>query len=262
MRAQINSRTRRWLPAVLGSALFFGLASPALAIPTLQLYVEGSTWDPAAETWVLEGSNQFTLWVLGDVGYNGSILDVRLSGTAATSEITAGGYVTIAPTTATGITDPSVSAVPTATANFPSLDGQRPQLGDGSYVPWHSEFGPGMSFFEWNLGDFTLTDSPIGDIAGTVPFAFTSTGQINAYTIGLHGLTSVHFDTYDHVLGGNSIKATKNSFAGSPTYRYVFAPFSHDAGATGATSVPEPDMLVLLGAALAGIAAIRRRRAE
>ncbi len=58
---------------------FLALApGAAQAIPVLQLYIEGSTWDSATETWVATGDHP-RVWVLGDVKNSGPILGVKLA---------------------------------------------------------------------------------------------------------------------------------------------------------------------------------------
>ena len=241
VKSTLNSLARVAVLAALG---LFAAAAPAQAVPVLQLYIEGSTYDATDETWTIQTTGTFTLWVIGDVSRYGTIYDVRLSAAAATSEIQAGGTVSLTPTTATGITDPSTASTPVATVNSPSPDGAIPLLGNGSPLPSHGEFGPGVSFFEWSLGDFTLTDSPIGDFITTFPSSFPDMGQISAYTVTVSGLTEVHFDAYDHIESRNKLK-------------FVKAPFSHDASGT---NVPEPGVLFLLGGSLAGLAVWARRR--
>ena len=59
----------------------------ANAVPILQLYLEGATYDFATESWVLapggsSGGDPFRLWAIGNVagpGGAGTISDVRLS---------------------------------------------------------------------------------------------------------------------------------------------------------------------------------------
>jgi hypothetical protein len=122
-----------------------------------------------------------------------------------------------------------------------------PVRGDGSLLPTHGIYGPGVSFLEYDLGDFSLTDSPIGDYQG-VPTSFPDVGQINVYSVTITGYESgVHFDTYDHTVTGKDGAQVK----------YVFAPFSHDA------EVPEPTaaLLLLASGATYGLAGRRRRSA-
>lgn len=228
--------------ALLVTVGLAGMASTALAIPVLQLYIDGATYDSVTETWVITTTDPFDLWVIGDVDKFGTIYDVKLSAAVSTSEI--GGSITLAPTTTSVLTDPSTPSAPTPTANFPSADGAIPQQGDGTSLPPHGIYQDGTSFFEWDLGDFTLTDSPIGDFIDTFPIEFPDNGQINVYTVTVSGFTQVHFDAYDHVItGGNHAKL-------------VFAPFSHDAEA----SVPEPATLLLLGSGLMVLGLFGRKR--
>ena len=84
------------------------------------------------------------------------------------------------------------------------------------------------------LAYITLTDSPLGDFMTTLPAQPAKTGQINVYTITAvgTGLTSIHFDLYNHTQAGNTVKA-------------VNAPFSHDAEAN--PPVREPASLATAG---------------
>jgi len=147
------------------------------------------------------------------------------------------------------------------------LEGTVPELGDGSSLPSHDEYGPGVVWQEFLLGDLTLTDSLIADFNGDleIPVPTDKMGQINVYEIqvfraewaddgavtfsdqSLHGV-ELHFDLYNHVMGKNKAKI-------------VFAPFSHDADGT-VTYVPAPSALVgLLSMGVVGLAgALWRRR--
>ncbi len=203
---------------------------PAHAVPGLQLYIEGAIWDAANETWVT-GDNEFDLWVLGDVESWGTIFDVKLATSGYGS-----GTINLTPKTTSLVTDPSTPAAPVlrdpATVDVPS--------GVADHDPY--KFADDHLFY--GLGDFTLTDSPIGDYTQSVPVDFPTNGQINVYHVAITGYSAVHFDAFDHVV----LNQTK----------VVFAPFSHDAGY--GPGIPEPGTLALLGMGLAAGTLRRRRR--
>ena len=239
-------------PATVVAAIALILAiRPALAVPELQLYIEGATYDSSTETWVADISSSGTLrlWAVGNVsgpGGKGELYGVKLSvayqhgdtPTISLTSSTTGGYG--------GFTDPSTPGAATYIQTV--TDGSVPLLGDGSPLPTHGEYGPGTDWMEFALGNFTLNDSPMGDFITSFPTpGLTGQGQINVYEIAVSGTDSVHFDLYDHYYS-----KTKAS--------YKFAPFSHDG--TG-TSVPDNGSTIfLLGLAISGLAVVgwRRRR--
>jgi hypothetical protein len=217
-------------------------AAPAQAVPKLQLYIDGATYDTATETWVTTDGT-FDLWVIGNVdgpgGAHGDpILDVRLSAAFVTGDA---GSITLTPTTTSTVTDPSTPGAPTN--NGTSADGAVPVLSDLSPLATHGIYGAGVSFLEWELGDFTLTDSPVGDFINTFPGTlYPNAGQINVYEVTITGFSEgIHFDVYNHVEGAN---------------HSTFGPFSHDVG-----TVPEPGSTLLFGVGclVAGITGRSRR---
>ncbi|WP_136526843.1 choice-of-anchor N protein [Geomonas ferrireducens] len=227
---------------ILAAAAALMFSTSAFAEPVLQLYIPGATYD-STETWVTTSSS-FTLWVLG-WGNKEPITNVFLSAAFKTGET---GTITLTPTTAAPpVIDPSTPSAPTV---GPSGVGTQPVLGDGSLLPSHGIYGDGTSWVSFGLGDFTLTDSMIGDFSVVAPDLSTlsTPGQINAYTVDITGYASgVHFDAYDHILSGNHVS-------------YLFAPFSHDAEGGGNPPVPEPGTIVLLGAGFLGLAIYGKRR--
>jgi hypothetical protein len=237
---------------VIGLMMVLPLSS-AFAIPTLQFYLEGSTYDYGTESWFIETSSPLNLWVIGDVGHYGEIEDVSLVAAVYTSELS-GGSISVTPTTTSVITDPSTPGTPSLTVdpNVTPNNGERPLLGDGSalpshgiYVPTRDAFDDGVSFFQWDIGDFELTDSPIGDFIDAFPTEFPSDGQVNAYSIDISGFSYVHFDAFDHIRIGNGRNGK---------IKYVFAPFSHDA-----FTVPESKTWLLLGTCLLFVVVVGRK---
>jgi hypothetical protein len=241
-------------------ALMGLVAAPsAVAVPLLQLYIEGATYNSGSQTWVYSGTDPLRLWAIGNVdgeGGKGSIFDVKLSiayadGLAPTFTLTpstTGNYG--------GYADPSTPAAPTY--NQTVTDGSAPLLGDGTSLPTHGIYGSGTDWQEFLLGDFTLTDSQMADFVTSFPAATGDPkGQINVYQFGVTGVaagTVFHFDLYDHISAANDA-------------RYIFAPFSHDAGGSSGNGdipstgpVPEPGMASLLGIGLLGQAWLLSRR--
>lgn len=227
---------------VVASVVGLATCQVANAIPELQLYIEGATYDSASETWVANFSSgtPIKLWTIGNIGAKGTIFDVKL---AIAYDSALSPTFTFTPTTANGITDPSTPSAPSYNT---SGNGTQPLLGDGSALPSHGIYGAGTAWQEFALGDFTLTDSPIGDFISSYPSTFPSSGQINAYEILVSGADSVHFDLYDHYVSGTHA-------------RYKFAPFSHDGEGN---NLPDGGMTIsLLGFGLLGLGFMGRRKA-
>ena len=239
-------------------ALALGImgAGTANAVPNLQIYIDGATYNTVTETWEINSSS-FKLWVITD---GSAVDDVKLTAAFLTGET---GNISLTGTT-TGsavFTDPSAASNPTL--EFTSADGAIPITGDGSPLPTHGIYGAGTSFTQWGLGNMSGTDAAITDFSGTGTLAATGTGSINAYNVVITGYSLVHFDAFDHIVGSNHTK-------------YVFAPFSHDGEGGGGTtgggptgggptgggggSAPEPMSMLLLGGGLLGILATRNRK--
>ena len=161
----------------------------ALSTPVLQLYIEGATYDTDSESWVLADpeSGSARLWAIGNVegpGGQGPILDVHLA--VAYPEPEDGPVTVTLNLSTTGdygeFDDPSLSPVPTFLQTV--TDGSIPRLNDGSPLPSHGVYGPGIDWQEFALGDFTSTDSPMGDFTGVFPSPeHQDAGQINVYEI-------------------------------------------------------------------------------
>lgn len=225
------------------TAGLLGTVFTASAEPALQIYLEGANYNTLTESWeILNGSGSARLWVIGNVKSNEAIVDVHLAVSYSAADApftieltpsTTGGY--------NGFTDSSIPVTPTYLQTV--TDGSLPRLGDGSELPNHGGFGPGIDWQEFLLGDFDQNDSPIADFSDHLPSPNTKKlGQINVYDISVNSTKSVtlHFDVYDHYYAKNKVKC-------------VFAPFSHDGdGTLVAVPAPAGAFLVLMGLSLVG----------
>ena len=122
---------------------------PASAVPELQLYIEGATYDATTETWEADISSSGTLrlWTIGNVsgpGSHGALYDVKLAiayqhgdtPTFVLTSSTTGGLG--------GFFDPSTPGAATYIQTV--TDGSAPLLGDGSVLPNHGEYGAGTDW--------------------------------------------------------------------------------------------------------------------
>jgi len=268
--------------AVAALSLLVVTPRTSLAIPLLQLYIEGAEYvsrDAAGnevESWVLDPSNgPFRLWVIGNLE-SGPIRDVRLaiaypeaklnrdpSGNLLTPQFvltpsTTGGYG--------GFTDPSAPQDPVYLQTV--TDGSRPKLSNGTLLPWHDVYGTGTDWQEFYLGHFGVNsqggfqnDSPIGDFIDTFPLpTYRFPGQINVYEVSVLNYEGVvYVDAYDHIPANMKAFASKTKL--NLRERSVFAPFSHNAQASGSGVVLEPtSALAWLTLALLGAGVLRKRR--
>lgn len=218
---------KRWL-LVWGAATLslLGAVKPAAAVPNLQVYIEGASWDPVTETWVI-GAPDFYVQV---IGAHNVIDGVKLAAALVPDTTDPGsGSITLDPV---GFWEGPQTAFQYGT----------PTMGDGDPLPAHGIYP--TWYLTLPMGTFTpqytVYDMQPGEDGSAL-------GEIKRVHVTITGFSRVHFDAYNSVPIGRNYR------------KFLFAPFSHDA-----EYFPEPGSLALLSTGLAGAfgLSLRGRRAR
>lgn len=193
---------------------------PAFAVPDLQLYVEGATYDPQTETWVT-ASSTFNLQVLVA---NNALEDVYVAVAIPPDGDPAGGTVTL-------------NGSPVTISSSPGV----PIMSNGHALPGHGIY---PTYFGTYYVGALLTPSastPVQDMQPGGGGGWSTLGLTVNIPVSISGFGAVHFDVYDHIAGETRVR---------------FAPFSHDAEYT---PEPGSLLLLLSGTgAVLGLGACRR----
>lgn len=235
------------------------VATPAFAVPTLQLYVEGGTYYDHAtisdgtnsvhvdDSW-LTTDNPFTLDVVG-ANQPDQVMDIQnvrlivsvpsqFYDSAGTVSISGEGLnVTLTDSDFTnGSPDPF-----NGDKNFPT-HGMFPSYYSTVNLPDLMVDTAGEAVYDYNE-DFDPDN---------LPASSPDTGDIQRYQIAYADLPYLHFDLVGTAFGENRFADGVNKIA----------PFSHDAEASGSppAPVPEPATLLLFGAGITGLTGSLRKR--
>lgn len=208
---------------VLLATLFLAvMASAAFAVPALQVYIPGSTYDAGTQSWTIQ-SGSFEIWVIAANIKTKPLTDITL--------VAALGKGVNPVNDALSIGGHSYQANEYTYGTPPADDPENSLPPHGVYDTEYAEFsignssGPFETVYNYNPGE---TGSALG--------------RVYKYQVEITGYDWVHFDAYAYKANGDLIKA----------------PFSHDAE-TGST-IPEPATMVLMGLGLAGAGIVRRFR--
>ncbi|HSG98602.1 MAG TPA: choice-of-anchor N protein, partial [candidate division Zixibacteria bacterium] len=186
-------------------------ASDAYAIPALQVYIPGATYDVATETWIVGGSD-FTVWVVAaEPMYN-----VSLTVSLGPDEDPFAGSVDVGGTVYTG-------------ADF--TNGAHPLLAPHGIFP--------TDYVDHAIGNLTAGTDPIADftngyVHGVTPL--NKLGTIAMIDISITGFQTVHFDAWGYNASGQFKFAPFSHDGGTaipePTTALLFALGAAGVGAS------------------------------
>ncbi|MDI6789345.1 MAG: choice-of-anchor N protein [Thermodesulfobacteriota bacterium] len=229
--------------------VILSLGTSAWAVPNLQIYIPGAEYDTATETWIIY-SYDYELWV---VGANLNIYDVKFASAVPTDqdgtiEVTwLKGELTENGTVVKGPYGPIASEILDETIDYSAdpyisfCDYGTPVMGDGAELPPHDVFP--TSYYEYVIGDFGTGETVYNYIPGD-ELGDTACGETKIFDISVSGYTWVDIVAYDHYIQANH------------KTHCIFSPFSHD----GASGVPEPATMLLVGTGLISLSWVARRK--
>ncbi|SYZ73608.1 conserved exported hypothetical protein [Candidatus Zixiibacteriota bacterium] len=210
----------------------FIISGSAFAVPDLQLFIAGATYDNVTDTWVTHSST-FDLYV---IGANQVMSNVQVSMALNLDQsVDPNGTASI------GVNGTLYDSWIYGTPNFlPTHD---------IFPAWYTTFNAGNFGFIGRVGDvappYNYDPSAMGYLS-----TGNAWGQYKRYSISLSGIDYTHFDSYFYY---------NNSFGSSGHTKIKFAPFSHDAESSN-NVVPEPTTLALFGIGTLGMGLVRKFR--
>ncbi|HUW19272.1 MAG TPA: choice-of-anchor N protein [Sedimentisphaerales bacterium] len=240
-------------------------SSSLLALPTFQVYIEGSeagNFGPDQDTWITADSS-FSLRVVG--AYQGHItsltegtllLSVPEGETGGTITITGVGGATASlldtktPTAISGVYNPETNADIDLLSNEAGKDGYKKK----NFFPDHVKFNNHYplkndvsNFLVYDIGSFTDL-GPVHNYNADDGGSITEEGhgEEKVFEVSISGFSWVHFDAYGYQSNG----MTKGLVAS-----WDISPGSHDS-----TYVPAPGTILLGSIGVVLVGWLRRRR--
>ena len=228
---------------VLLSLLVLVLVPAVQAVPVLQLYIDGATYDDATQTWITTETS-YELYVIGMGSLDNVTLSLALEGlgetddpSAASVDIDGTGYPTGSWAYGYAPLSNEVEAW-----NSGKTDLQKHSV----YPSWYTEFGLGSFTNQGGIGNVNHDDALDEDDPYWLPtegyISSNHQGWFQSYRIDITPGYAVHFDLYT-LNGDGTIDE--------------FSPFSHDASGG---EIPEPATMLLFGIGLAGAGVVRKLR--
>ena len=216
---------KRTLLSLLLTAL---LVPAAFAVPNLQVYIPGGTYNSGSQTWITN-SQSFEIWVIASNldQLSGPIYDITLTAALGQGVAAEDGALSITPF---GGSAHSFMASEYLYGN-PPADGS-----DAGAIPNHGVFP--TNYVEFLCAGQTST--PYVDTYDMPDGSAPKSGNIFKFYVNTT-YDMVHFDAYGYLKDHDG--------------KFIKAPFSHDAQMT---AVPEPASMLLFGIGLAGAAIARR----
>lgn len=240
----------KWLSSLMFVCMVMYPAGAVVAQPTLQLDIEGGTYDLTTET-IVASTDPFTLYALL-LPDNSNTLDDTYYISAAVTPQTGPAGADLGSFTFNGatidVTADMVYGIPPIEAVLAADPGDLPS--HGMYETYYSEFA-----FQFSSANTSVPYNS-QDNAGAGPSGSGDMYYV-AFTVNTSLLAAgnaIHFDLYNSEALNGDIDVTKN------------APFSHDAesgvsdgNGGGNGHVPEPGVLSMLGMGLMGLMFLGRR---
>ncbi|PKK84514.1 MAG: hypothetical protein CVT49_02760 [candidate division Zixibacteria bacterium HGW-Zixibacteria-1] len=209
------------------------------AVPNLQLFIAGGTYDAATESWV-STDGTFDIYV---IGANEALSNVKVSMALDFAQNDDPNSMASVNVNGTTYDEWIYGYAPIMTA--PAFDPGDDLAKHGIFPAWFTEFDAGNFGMVGGVGD--VQPKPAYWDPSTQGYLANSKamGEYKVFTITATGTAFLHFDAY-----------TLNP-DGSIQY---FAPFSHDATGTPPPGIPEPASLVLFTLGSMGLGIYRRYR--